>query len=103
MRDVGSFLDPDVDGVPDADDQCGNSVLTATVVIGSRDSGVPNTTLAAGCTITDLISRCAVSSKNHGAFVSCVSGVTTTLKKNGVITGAQKDAITTCAESAPIP
>ena len=103
LGDVGWFTDADHDGVPDADDQCPGSNLAPTVVIGGCDSGVPNTILSSGCTISDLIAQCAAGAASHNAFVSCVSHVTNDLKSQGVITGSQKSAIMNCAQSAAIP
>ncbi|MGE5276582.1 MAG: PA domain-containing protein [Acidobacteriota bacterium] len=103
LGDVGWFADADRDGVPDTDDQCPGSNLTPTVVIDGCDSGVPNTILPSGCTISDLIAGCAESAASHDDFVSCVSHLTNDLKSQGVITGNQKSAIMNCANSASIP
>ena len=103
LGDVGWFTDADRDGVPDADDQCPGSNIAPTVVIAGCDSGVPNTILDTGCTISDLVAQCATGAANHDAFVSCVSHLTNDLKSAGVITGAQKNAIMSCAQAAPIP
>ena len=103
LRDVGWFPDADLDGVPD-DVDCGpNSNFAPTVVIGSCDSGVPNTFFTSGCTISDLITKCAAGARNHGGFVSCVAHLTNDLKKAGIISGNQKGAIQSCAAGASIP
>jgi hypothetical protein len=103
VRDIGWYPDADLDMVPDGQDSCVPSDLAATVVIGGCNSGVANPLFANGCTISDNIAQCAVGAGNHGAFVSCVTHYTNTLKKAGTITGAQKDAIQGCAGSASIP
>jgi hypothetical protein len=103
MRDVGWFPDADLDGVADAEDCEPNSNLAATVVVDGCDSGVPNTFFLDGCTISDLVAHVAADARNHGAFVSGVSFVTNDLKKKGVIAGAQKGAIQSCAAKAAIP
>jgi len=103
MRDVGWFPDADVDGVPDNIDCEPNSDFSPTVVIDGCNSGVPNTFFSSGCTITDLVMNCAPGARNHGAFVSCVAKVTNDLKKSGIISGAQKGAIQSCAAKADIP
>lgn len=95
--------DADGDGVPDAQDNCTNSIVTPTVVIGGRDSGVPNTVSPNGCTISDRIQQCAVGAQNHGQFVGCVAQLTNELKQAGVITGQQKGAIQSCATQSNIP
>jgi hypothetical protein len=103
FRDIGWYPDADLDMVPDGQDSCLPSDLAATVIIGGCNSGVANPLFSNGCTISDNIAQCAVGAGNHGAFVSCVTHYTNTLKKNGTITGAQKDAIQGCAGSAAIP
>jgi hypothetical protein len=94
LRDVGWFPDPDLDTVPDdGTDKCPGSNLAATVVIGGENTGVPNSLFPNGCTISDLVGRCAAGARNHGGFVSCVAGLGNELVGMGVITGAQKGAI----------
>jgi lectin-like protein len=100
---VANAPDADGDGIPDTEDECPDSDLSATVVIDSCNSGVTNTLFASGCTISDLIAECAEGASNHGQFVSCVSHVTNDLKKAGTITGQQKGAIQSCAAQADIP
>lgn len=101
LRDVGWFPDADLDGVPDdAGDQCLGSDLSPTVVIGGEDTGVPNTFFPNGCTISDLVKRCAAGASNHGSFVSCVAGLGNELVELGVIAGAQKGAIQRAAAHA---
>jgi hypothetical protein len=77
--------------------------LSATVIIDSCNAGVPNTLLASGCTISDLIASCAEGAGNHGQFVSCVSHVTNDLKKTETITGQEKGALQSCAAQANLP
>ncbi len=101
MVDIGWFSDQD--GVPDGMDSCIGSDQSATVVIDGCDSGVANTVFADGCRISDAIEDCADGATNHGKFVSCVSHYTNGLKKQGIITGAQKGAIQSCAGQADIP
>ena len=104
MRDVGWFPDGDLDGsADDTLDQCLGSDLSDIVDIGGCDSGVPNTLFTNGCTISDKIGQCASSAGNHGAFAACVTQYTNQLKKSGAITGAQKDALQTCAGGAELP
>ena len=101
MTDIGWFSDGD--GVPDGRDFCLGSDASATVVIDACNSGVANSQITNGCKISDLIEGCADGASNHGKFVSCVTKVTNTLKKNGTITNAQKGAIQSCAAGASIP
>ena len=55
FRDIGWFADTDLDGITDQTDCNPQSDLTATIVVGGIDSGVPNTLFSSGCTISDLI------------------------------------------------
>jgi hypothetical protein len=97
LRDVGWFPDADLDGVADNIDCEPNSDFRPTVVVGTCDSGVPNTFFTSGCTISDLVKHCGDGAKNHGAFVSCVAHLTNDLKSAGIINGGQKGAIQSCA------
>ena len=73
------------------------------VVIAGCNSGVPNSVLPGGLTISDLVTDCADGASNHGQFVSCISQLTNDLKKNGTITGQQKSALQKCAAQADVP
>jgi concanavalin A-like lectin/glucanase superfamily protein len=95
--------DQDDDGIPDTEDTCPASDLSVTVVIDHCASGVPNTWLPNGCTISDLSAERADGASDHGQFVSCVAHVTNDLKKAGTITGLQKGAIQSCAAQAAMP
>jgi len=104
-HDSYSVTTPDSDGdnISDDDDNCPNSDLSITVIIDGCHSGVTNTFLSPGCTISDRIAECAAGVRNHGQFVSCVAKLTNELKKAGVITGQEKGAIQRCAGQADIP
>jgi hypothetical protein len=97
FRDVGWFADADLDGVPDASDCESHSNQSKTVVIDGEDTGVPNTLLANGCTISDQVSHIEAGARNHGAFVSGVAHMTNDLVGAGVISGKQKGAIQSAA------
>ena len=88
--------DSDGDGVLDDMDACPDSDLSPTVVINSCDSGVPNQTVMAGCSIMDGINACSLDSQ--GKLFRCVSRLTKNLKFTGVITGKQKSRIKKCAK-----
>jgi len=103
MRDVGWFPDADLDGVADESDCESQSNQAPTVIVGGCNSGVANTFFTSGCTISDLIAHIAAGARNHGGFVSGVAGLTNDLKKQGIISGAQKGAIQSCAAGAAIP
>ncbi len=95
--------DTDGDGVPDAEDQCPNSILTPTVIIEGCDSIVSNTLFPTGCSISDNGSLCATGTVNHGEFVSCVAQYLNDLMKAKVLTGRQKGSIQACAGLAVVP
>lgn len=93
-------VDEDNDGVEDEDDLCPASNLAATLVIGGNDTGVANTVDAEGCSLADKVSNVAASSKNKGAFVSGVAGLTNDLVAQGIISGKQKGKIQSAAAKA---
>ncbi|MBA8824904.1 hypothetical protein FHX42_002251 [Saccharopolyspora lacisalsi] len=84
-----------------AADSCPDSDTRDTVVIGDEDTGVDNSELGDGCTISDLIAA-ASTYPNHGAFVSHVDGVTDELKTDGVLTDAEKGRIMRAAGRSDI-
>lgn len=90
------MTDHDGDGLADDNDDCPTGDARATVIIGDCDSGAPNLAFAGGCTLADQIAAIAESSKNHGQFVSSVGKLLNDLKKDGLLTGAQKGAIEAC-------
>lgn len=96
LRDVGWFADADVDGTPDGDDDCPNSINTPTVVIGSCDTGVANVRVTLDCTIADKIAACATSTSPGGA-VSCIARLARDLRIAGVISASDSNAIIACA------
>jgi hypothetical protein len=92
-----SLNDSDNDGVCGDIDECVDSDLSEIVVINGCDSSVENTLLVSGCTISDLVSNCAISAEKHGEFRRCVSRVGNSLQKDGIITPPEKDLILSCA------
>ncbi|MDO9285727.1 MAG: peptidase [Aquabacterium sp.] len=67
-----------------------------TLKIGACDSGVP-ATLATGQLLHVNVEQCAAGAKNHGQFVSCMTGVTNAAKAKGLLSGAQQGAVMSCA------
>lgn len=100
---TGNICDSDGDGVNDDEDAYPNSDMSENVAIDGCDSGVENHVFADGATMMDLINNCAATATNHGGFTSCVTGLTNDWKSAGLITGAQKGSIQSCAGSASIP
>jgi hypothetical protein len=89
---VDLTYDLTVTGIPDCN-----------IVIDGCDSGVPNKLIPAGGLMSCAIDACAAAAGNHGQFVSCVAALTNAWKAAGLITGAQKGAIQSCAAGANIP
>src|SRR6187431_787919 len=102
MRDIGWYPDADVDGVQDSDDQCANTVLGGTVVVGTCDSGVANSVLSSGCSIVQEVDKCGASAATHDEFTQCVADFSDTIK-GSLLSGKQKGAIQKCAAKANIP
>jgi beta-glucanase (GH16 family) len=101
----GDVCDPDDDddGVPDGADACVRSDLTPTVVIDGCDSATPNRLGPDGCTFSDGIAEAAAGATNHGGFVSSVTRLMNATKKAGLISGAQKGAVASCAAQSGLP
>ena len=92
--------DLDGDGITDNLDACPYSNLSATVVLGSCDTGVRNPVDTNGCTIFDRIAKCGVGINKPSQFVSCVSQLTNNLKQAGIINDNEEGAIQRCAAQA---
>jgi hypothetical protein len=88
--------DTDGDGLTDDVDACPSSILDATVMIDDCDSGVENRWYDDGCTLADRVAVCTNGSGNHGMLASCGSHLLDDLKKQGTISGPEKDAIQSC-------
>jgi hypothetical protein len=93
LTDLGWFTDRD--GVQDGVDVCLASNTSATVVLNTCDSQVPNTVHSSGCSISDVLNVC--SGVNPRAYQGCVALTTTVLRLGGMITPAQQTAIIKCA------
>ena len=102
---LGDACDPDDDndGVMDVADMYPCSITDAVVNIDECTTTVPNGQVGNGASMMDKILECATNATNHGDFVSCVSALTNAWKAAGLITGAQKGQIMSCAAGAGIP
>ena len=93
MRDIGWFIDGNLDGTEDH-----------TLIVGRCTTNEPNVMLSNGATLVDQARTwyrdCAIGAKNHGQFVSCVAHTANEAKKGGLITGAQHGAVQQCAAQA---
>ncbi|WP_237133101.1 hypothetical protein [Pseudohongiella sp. O18] len=85
--------DTDGDGISDSEDACVGSDLAATVVIGNSNTGVKNTLLENGCTITDMIVEIQLVAERHGSLVSGVAHFLNAIVSDGTITGREKGKI----------
>jgi hypothetical protein len=104
LRDIGWYPDADLDLVADdGADSCLGSDLSANVVIGSNNSGVPNTLFTNGCTIKDFVNQCLTPATNRGGFNSCVAHLGDSLLAAGVINDVQKDALQSAAARSKLP
>lgn len=90
-------LDSDGDGVNDDVDAFDNSDTSATIVIGTCNSGVTNHHFGNGTWSADLIGAAKSAARNHGQFMNAVSALTNEWKNAGLITGRQQGAIVSCA------
>ena len=103
---VADVSDSDGDGVSDPDDEYPNSDIRATVVIGGVDSGVANVRFDTGYTLADIVAMntqsCNANVGNHGKYVSCVAKALNALRKSGVITDAEKDALQSAAGQSSV-
>jgi Beta-glucanase/Beta-glucan synthetase len=95
--------DDDNDGVPDAADRCDFSDAGPTVVIDGCDSGTPNRFAADGCTFSDDIAEAARVAAHHGAFVRAVTRRMDAARDAGLVSGAQKGKVVSCAARSSIP
>lgn len=91
--------DADGDGIPDREDACPHSDLSATIAVQGCDSGVANPLLPSGCTLADLAASCGEHQNHHGGPRSCIARLTNDLREDRIITHQQEDAIMRCARN----
>ncbi|MCB1037865.1 MAG: peptidase, partial [Acidobacteria bacterium] len=87
----------DLDLSPGQMSDVGWTLMTTTLLDGC-DTGIGLIPFLAG-----QIEVCRLNAANHGQFVSCVSHLGNDLKKAGLITGAQKGQLTSCAGGSSLP
>lgn len=88
--------DSDGDGIPDREDACPHSDLSATVAIRGCDTGVVNPVLPSGCTVADLVASCDDREDHHDRRRFCVARRAFDLAEDRIITRRQKDALIQC-------
>ena len=64
---------------------------------------VPSGLSPDGSTISDWVYEIADRANNHGKFVSGVTKLTNSLRKDSVLTRAQAQAIQSCAAQSSLP
>jgi hypothetical protein len=96
MRDMGWFVDGNLDGTEDP-----------TLTFGQCTTNEPNVQLANGAMLVDQARvwarDCAIGARNHGQFVSCMAHTLNDARKAGLITGGQKGAVQQCAAQTKAP
>lgn len=96
MRDMGWYIDGNLDGAADE-----------TFAFGKCTTNQPDATLPNGAMLADQARvwyrTCAGGAANHGQFVSCVAHTTDNAVRDGLITGAQKGAVQQCAAQVAVP
>src|SRR5262249_46700184 len=93
----------DLDGDGVLTDACPASDLQATVVLDGCVSAISNPVFPSGCSLTDLLMDCAVDVRRHSQFVQCVTQLTSSMERLGMITDQQRSALQACAGQAAIP
>jgi hypothetical protein len=102
------LLDCDNDGVFNDVDACPFTIQGATFSFGNTTCDISglDTVLPSGCSLAESLDAsldaCDDNPRNHGKFVSCVAKATNLLKKQKVISGAQKGQIQSCAAQSDI-
>lgn len=87
----------DLDLSPGQMADIGWELMTTTLIEGC-DTGIALIPFLAG-----QIEVCRLNASNHGQFVSCVTQLGNELKKAGLISGAQKGQLTSCASGSSLP
>lgn len=86
-------IDADGDGINDDADACLASNLGATVMVAGAATKVPNTLLASGCTLSDLVALGISIERNHGGNTSTVAHILNGLVDQGFLSGKNKGAL----------
>jgi hypothetical protein len=88
--------DSDGDGVIDGSDPFPTSIVGETLLLGTCDSGVANQNLGDGSSMGDRIAEAKDNAENHGGWVSAVSELARSWKKDGLISGREQGKIVSC-------
>lgn len=90
--------DSDGDGIPDDEDNCPESNTDTSIIIGAVDTAVNNVLFGDGCGMSDVIHAILEDpALNKGEKQAAVVAVANGWKKDGLISGKEKGAITSAA------
>ena len=101
MRDIGWFVDSDLDGRENKLDCAPRSDLRQTVFVRGVNSGVTNQMLSTGCTIADRISKIPSRSGTQTEFLRRLTQLLDQLLSTSVINTSQRTAILSAANGQP--
>jgi hypothetical protein len=76
---------------------CGNSDLTATIIIDGLGTQVANQPLSDSCIISDQITQAANEARNHGGLVQQATHLATEWVRQGLITNVDRASIVNAA------
>lgn len=95
--------DDDQDGVPNDEDECPDSDLSATVVIDGCNSGAENDLFTDGCTISDLVTNCLEDSSTRIRALLCTTRLTKDLRHDGALSVREAIGILACTVRSLFP
>lgn len=101
MRDIGWFVDSDLDGVENKQDCSPRSDSRQNVFVRGVNSGVPNQMLAGGCTIADRISKLPLRNRSQTEFIRRLTHLLDQLVSTAVLNSSQRTAILNAANGQP--
>lgn len=97
LWDVGWYPDADLDGAPDAVDDCPGTDTTRTVVVGGIDTGVRDRADGAGCPFSQRLATDCGGIANPGAYSSCVTQLSNAFVAGGWMRSSEQGAIDSAA------
>lgn len=89
--------DSDGDGVPDDEDACADSDISAEIFIEDCHTDIENQVTHKGCTMADQLSKCDPKSKTRGQFVRCVGSLARDWLSDDLITRRERVRLVSCA------
>jgi hypothetical protein len=101
MRDIGWFVDSDLDGIENKLDCAPRSDLRQTVFVKGVNSSVTNQMLSNGCTISDRILKLPNRTGTQSEFIRRLTQLLDQLVSQGVINSSQRTAILNAANGSP--